>query len=101
MTLERARSAIDKGIRYGLGFGGYHPTDPLPCRKAFKSVKKAGIPVPVRALWCDCSGFVSWCLGRSRKPGADFKYWLSTDSIWSDATGKQRTACTTRATRRS
>lgn len=83
--LQRARSAKDKGVRYGLGKGGYYPLDPLPCRKAVKLVKL----VPTLALWCDCSGFVAWVLGISRKPSARWKWWLSTDSIWTDARGPQ------------
>jgi hypothetical protein len=83
--LERARSAKNKGIRYGMGKGGYFPSDPLPCRKSLKLVKL----VPTWALWCDCSGFIAWVLGRSRKASKDWKWWLSTDSIWADAKGPQ------------
>lgn len=85
LYLNRARSAVNKGVRYGLGKGGYFPTDPLPCRKSVKLVKL----IPTLALWCDCSGFIAWVLGISRKPSAKWKWWLSTDSIWSDATGPQ------------
>ena len=86
--LERARSAKDKGIRYGLGKGGYFPHDPLPCRTSFKKDKNSVLPK--LALWCDCSGFVAWVLGRSREPDARWTWWLSTDSIWTDATGPQK-----------
>lgn len=81
--LARARAAVGRGVRYGLGKGGYHPEDDLPARPSLH--RKRGMLLPRRALWCDCSGFVAWCLGRSRKPSKDFPWWLSTDSIWSDA----------------
>ena len=72
--IDRARSAIGKKIAYKLGKGGYHPEDPSPS-------------------WfgeSDCSGFVSWCLGISRKKNfGDGHQWVSTSDIYRDATGAQ------------
>lgn len=86
IRVERARSAIGRGIRYGLGRGGLHPLDPLPCRPSMRRVP--GRPLPVRALWLDCSGFAAWVLGRSRKPSRTWPWWLSTDALWLDARGR-------------
>lgn len=85
--LARAKSAIGKGIRYSLGCGGWHPKDPLPCRRVWRRPK--GKLIPVRALWCDCSGFVSWCVGLSRKTTIVKGLWgISTVSIHRDAMGQ-------------
>jgi hypothetical protein len=83
----QARSAIGKGVRYGLGCGGLHPEDALPAREILHTPH--GSPVAVLAKWCDCSGFIAWVVGRSRKPDSKFKWWLSTDSIVSDAKGNK------------
>jgi hypothetical protein len=84
--VERARSAVGKGIRYGLGKGGYRPNDPLPARVGPRSADD-----PTRARWCDCSGFIAWCCGVSRhRAWSDFAAWFSTDSIYTDAGGAQR-----------
>ena len=85
--ITRARTAIGK-VRYGLGCGGLHGDDPLPARPILHTPRHA--PAPVLANWCDCSGFVAWVLGRSRKPAKDFPLWLCTDSVANDAKGKQR-----------
>lgn len=70
--IERARSAVSKGIRYKLGKGGVTPTAKLP-----DEAKK-----------CDCSGFVCWILSISRKTDHPFykKYggWIYTDSMEAD-----------------
>ncbi len=83
--LARARSVRDRGICYGLGKGGLHPLDPLPCRLSAKLVNGLN----VNALWCDCSGFIAWVIGRDRRPSGVFDLWLSTDSIFADAKGKR------------
>lgn len=77
--LERARSAKGHGITYGLGKGGFDPADNLPDQNGK----------------CDCSGFVSWCLGMSRQQGNKNKPWskqipwIETTAVHKDATGKQ------------
>ena len=50
-VLARAHSSVGQGIRYKLGRGGMYP----------------GSPTPAAANLCDCTGFVAWCLGFSRK----------------------------------
>lgn len=82
--LARARSAVGKGCRYSLGCGGYHPQDPLPARPVWR--RPRGKLLPVKALWCDCSGFVAWVLGRNRAATIVPGMWgLSTDSVYRDA----------------
>ncbi len=81
VLIARGRSAIGKGVVYGLGKGGLWPLDKLPCRSSAKLVNG----VAKTALWCDCSGFVAWVLGRSRKDSKDWPWWLSTDSVYDDA----------------
>ena len=82
--LTRARSAVGKGCRYSLGTGGYHPADELPARPTWR--RPRGKVLPVRARWLDCSGFVSWVLGRNRAVTIVPKMWgLSTDSVYADA----------------
>lgn len=51
-AIERARATIGKGCIYGLGKGGMRPLDPHPWDAESR---------------CDCSGFVAWVLGVSRK----------------------------------
>lgn len=72
--VERARHAVNSPITYKLGHGGLHPADDLPSRDGM----------------CDCSGFIAWLLGRDRRPQPDFRWWLSTDSIYDDAIGPQK-----------
>lgn len=84
--LARAKSALDKQIRYSLGCGGWHPGDALPARKVWR--RPRGRLVPTRALWCDCSGFVSWVIGLKRNTTIVKGLWgVSTVSIHRDATG--------------
>ena len=72
--VDRARSVVGKRIIYKLGKGGYHPEDPFPSRSGE----------------ADCSGFVSWCLGISRrKRFGDGHEWVSTSDIYRDANGVQ------------
>lgn len=70
--IERAKSAINKGIRYKLGAGGMKPDHNLPTTD-----KK-----------CDCSGFVCWVFKLSRKTTIPFyqKFggWIYTDSMVED-----------------
>jgi hypothetical protein len=87
-VIARARSAVNQRVRYRLGKGGYDPASPYPAPLTW-GVPKGKI-LPVRARWLDCSGFIAWVIGRSRKPSKDWKWWLSTDSVWSDASGKQQ-----------
>jgi hypothetical protein len=69
--IQIARSWCGVGTTYKLGAGGYE-----------------WFPNWV-ASECDCSGFVSSVLYRSRKPQPDCKYWLSTDFIWTDCATTQ------------
>ncbi len=69
---DRASSAINKGIRYKLGAGGTIP----------------GATLPTGNKLCDCSGFVCWSLGLSRKTTIPFYKqfggWIFTDSMEAD-----------------
>lgn len=60
---------LDNDIDYKLGKGGYFPNDVKPSRT--KS--------------CDCSGFVSWCIGLSRVPKPSRNWWLETTNIYENA----------------
>jgi hypothetical protein len=89
LILARARSAIGQGIHYALGCGGYRPDDPLPCRRSIRRIRRKGLPV--LALFCDCSGFVSWVVGLSRRTTIYKGRWgISTVSIYRDALGPGR-----------
>jgi len=70
--IKKAKSAINKGIRYKLGMGGTNPTAKLPDQNHL----------------CDCSGFVCWALGLNRKTDIPFykKFggWIFTDSMVAD-----------------
>lgn len=75
LFLERARSAKGKKTIYKLGAGGMKPTNATPTDKGNK---------------CDCSGFVCWALGVSRKTSHPLyvKYnsgWMNTDGMVHDA----------------
>lgn len=80
-AVERARSMVgfDTGrglVQYRLGYGGKDPFQPHP-----------GQP-DGRYQWCDCSGFVAWCLGLDRRQPASFPEsggWISTDSMVREA----------------
>ena len=69
--VARALSAVGKNTRYKLGAGGYSPEAPHPGRD------------------CDCSGFVSWVIGFSRRHKFGSSSWISTSDIVRDAQGKQ------------
>ena len=72
-VLARAQGATALGIRYKLGKGGMNP----------------GSPTPAAGGECDCSGFVAWCLGMSRKTTEHFYVnfnngWIETTAVWTD-----------------
>lgn len=74
-ALSRASSMIGKKTKYKLGRGGTKPTAPTPADGSGQ---------------CDCSGFVCWCLGMSRKTKhpAYLKHnggWINTSAIVFDA----------------
>lgn len=73
--LARARTALAKSkARYKLGAGG----------------AKAAALLPESAQgFCDCSGFVSWCLGEPRKTSDPFYVafnggWIETTGVYKD-----------------
>ena len=75
-AVARARKALGGGCIYKLGKGGFTPTNPAPWSKQME---------------CDCSGFVSWCLGVSRKTDNPWYVaynggWFETSAIVRDAT---------------
>jgi hypothetical protein len=79
-AVERARRIAAKPSVYVLGAGG---RDPL-----------AETPFTVRdgRRGSDCVGFTSWCLGHDRYQPATFGLfsgWINTDSLMTDARGKQ------------
>jgi hypothetical protein len=72
-VLARAHAAVAQGIRYKLGQGGMNP----------------GSSTPGHDGQCDCSGFVAWCLGMSRKTPDQFYVhfnggWIETTGVWTD-----------------
>jgi cell wall-associated NlpC family hydrolase len=74
-AVSRARSAVGGGCIYRLGKGGFDPKAERPWSKQME---------------CDCSGFVSWCLGVSRKTNNPWyvKFnggWFETSAIVRDA----------------
>lgn len=88
--VERARSAIGKGIRYKMGQGGFFPDAPLP-DQIYRVVGGW-----IRPRLCDCSGFVAWVLGMRRDQINAKKWWskllpwIETTMVYADATGPQR-----------
>jgi hypothetical protein len=72
-VLARIQSSLGLGSRYKLGKGGMNP----------------GSPTPNSGGQCDCSGYVSWCLGMSRKTTQHFYVnfnggWIETTAAWTD-----------------
>lgn len=63
-AVARARSMVARDVVYRLGAGGVDP--------------KA--PTPTTGGACDCSGFVAWCLGVSRK--TDHPLYASWNGGW-------------------
>ncbi len=73
--IARARSAMGKKIKYHLGSGGMNPKSSSPGN--FNGE-------------CDCSGFVCWAIGLSRKTDHPIYQrvnggWINTDAIVYDA----------------
>lgn len=73
-AIARARSAIGQSCSYLLGAGGMHPEADVPW----------GNPPE-----CDCTGFLAWCLGVSRKSTNPFYVefdggWISSEAIFRD-----------------
>lgn len=70
--VTRARAVVGSNIAYKLGEGGMRPTLALPSDNGL----------------CDCSGFVCWVLGLSRKTTIPyykiFGGWIYTDSMEAD-----------------
>lgn len=74
-VVARAQSAIAGGCIYKLGKGGFDPKALYPWNKQ---------------MACDCSGFMAWCLGVSRKTDNPWYAaynggWLETSAIVRDA----------------
>lgn len=87
-SVRRARRALALLVaRYGLGCGGRDPraADPLgPYQaRAGEAADRVRGRAALGRVWCDCSGFVAWCIGIARKL-ADGS-WFYTDRIVSDA----------------
>jgi hypothetical protein len=70
--IARARSVVSSNILYKLASGGMFPDDPKPTRDGL----------------CDCSGFICWVIGLSRKTDIPFYKrfggWIFTDSMEAD-----------------
>jgi len=68
--LSRARSALGLGIAYGLGRGGTDPTRSRPDHNGL----------------CDCSGFMAWVVGLSRRKNENpLGRWFETTNVYNDA----------------
>jgi hypothetical protein len=67
--IERARSAVEKGIVYRLGKGGFNSANDSPGWDHGQ---------------CDCSGFVSWVLQTRRSPKKGRNFWIETTAIAHD-----------------
>tara|TARA_B100001094_G_C17960807_1_gene685308 strand:- start:273 stop:881 length:609 start_codon:yes stop_codon:yes gene_type:complete len=65
--VERARRAVGRRTKYILGKGGWNPSSDTPGKE------------------CDCSGFVSWVIGKPRNYKYGSHKWISTSDIYSDA----------------
>lgn len=77
--IQRATATCALPITYSLGAGGMHPASATPADRNGR---------------CDCSGFVSWCLGMSRV--TDILHyvrfnngWINTDAMVADIRGPQ------------
>lgn len=120
--LQRARSAIGNAAQrritvYRPGAGGTDPHSEHPGAVRRIGDLLAGVPAAEAAEWaqraqaagfgaidprglvptCDCSGFVCWALGfsrRSRQPPFSTRGepgWINTDTIWADVTAGEHT----------
>lgn len=116
-VLARAHAALNRGTVYWLDAGGLDPRAPVPTTKVPVAQAWAGLTpdkrvelTPIAEAMgidvnaphgnvdaCDCSGFVCWALGFSRKADGQAPYttkpdypggacWIYTDSIYADAT---------------
>ena len=77
-VVARARSAVAGGCIYKLGKGGFRPTNLAPWDKQMQ---------------CDCSGFVSWALGVSRK--TDNPWYVAYNGGWFETSAIVRDALST------
>lgn len=73
-AIAKARGAIGRGCIYALGHGGMDPTTPEPWD---------------HEKLCDCTGFLAWVIGRSRKTddpvyGEWSGGWLNSAAIFRD-----------------
>jgi hypothetical protein len=71
--INRALGMVGQGTKYKLGRGGMNPNLATPAPKGE----------------CDCTGFIAWCFGISRKTNNPFymKYmngWFETSVIYKD-----------------
>lgn len=71
--INRALGMVDQGIRYKLGRGGMKPNLATPAPEGL----------------CDCTGFIAWCFGISRKTNNPFYLkhmngWFETSVIYLD-----------------
>lgn len=78
--VTRARSALNRGIRYKLGKGGFDPAQGSPAD--FDS--RTGFNL------CDCSGYVAWVIEISRKPKKTRPFWVETSAMCFDANNAKR-----------
>ncbi len=76
-VVRRARSMTEPGYKivYKLGMGGTRPGDAMP------------------GQYCDCSGFIAWCYGISRK--LDHPWYKETNGGWLETTAVVRDALST------
>lgn len=77
--LTRAHLALGQGIRYKLGYGGMDPSRSTPAESRLLYRNR-----------CDCSGYVAWCLGLSRKPKPYRPWWIETTNVYRDAVSARR-----------
>jgi len=110
-VLRRARTMLGQGTVYWPGAGGLDPTSTTPARRLrvvdewrnltaeeqslfLPLALQAGIDVTdpaVAVAASDCTGYLCWVLGISRKAPRQAPHtlaggWINTDSIWTDAT---------------
>jgi len=65
--ITRARSACKFSVDYKMGKGGFNPNSDSPADNGL----------------CDCTGFVAWVLGISRKPKPLRPWWIESTELWS------------------